>query len=93
MMYQVIKEYKPVQITWIDTVARPGWHNLREISEFGLDTSPYYVQSLGWLVHEDDDNVLLAMSASVYKAAELLRIPKTHIVQRYYLQQVLNAPD
>jgi len=68
--------YKPVCVTWLDSTAQGGWHDGHEIEEFSK-IEPLRIQSLGWVVSEEDNWIVLAMSVCESRAGELLKIPQS----------------
>lgn len=77
--------YKPMLVTWLDSTAQEGWHSGHEIEEFS-ESEPLRIQSLGWLIGEEDLWIVLAMSVCAprcvgceSKAGELLKIPRSVI--------------
>ena len=74
------KEYKEVRVHWEDATHRSGWHSVDELQD--IINEGFMVETLGWLVHEDDDCIVVAQSVSRYRMAELSRIPKAYIKDR-----------
>ncbi len=72
-------ETKIVRIHWKDACSVQGWHFKHEIEEQGLSL----VESVGWLVGEDDSCVKLAISVSDGVAGNMTIIPKSGIVDRW----------
>lgn len=72
-------ETKIVRIHWKDACSVQGWHFQHEIEEQGLSL----VESVGWLVGEDDSCVKLAISVSDGVAGNMTIIPKSGIVDRW----------
>jgi len=71
---------KVVRIHWLDHNGTPGWKSLKDISIEG-----YPVESVGWLIGETDEAILLAMSVGSTKAADFLCIIKSCITDRWEL--------
>lgn len=75
--------YKVVRVHWLDASFRPGWYNSDAIDEVAADTVK--IESVGWLVKDEPECIVLAMSVGEYRAGELLRIPRKYIVDMYVL--------
>lgn len=77
------QKYKIARITWVDSCAAQGWHNIRS-SEIGIGE----VTSVGFIVHEDKKAVVLTTSVSPTNGHVLdaLSIPRGAIVKIVRLQ-------
>ena len=69
-----MEESSPRQaiITWLDTAHYPGWYGSRD----EIPKRPIGMESVGWMICQDDDVVVLAMTYSEFKMGDLLVIPK-----------------
>lgn len=71
---------KICRIHWLDSNGTPGWKARGDVKPEG-----YPVESVGWLLRETDEAVLLAMSVGSTKAADFLCIVKSCITDRWEL--------
>jgi hypothetical protein len=62
---------KATLVTWLDTSLLSGWFD----SHDELTLEPLKMETLGWIIFQDEKVIVLAMSASEYKFGELLIIP------------------
>lgn len=69
-----------VYIAWMDACQVPGWKNKDEIIECENE-GLFAVESVGWLVAENDEFYMLAMSTSHTKAGDLMKIPKCWVTE------------
>jgi len=72
-------QQKPICIRWRDTSAHPGWYDEMEY-QTSIKEPVMVMQSLGWLLHESDDCVVIAQSKSDGRVGEMLKIPREAIV-------------
>lgn len=70
--------YKVVRVHWRDAANFSGWHSLDEISNLASEQSPL-MQTLGWLIFQSDEFILVAQSVGNKSAADILKIPSTYI--------------
>ena len=68
-------------IEWYDAVATSGW--LEEVTDYEK-THP--IVSLGWVIHEDDNCVILAATVSGESHNQRMSIPKGFITTRRTIQ-------
>lgn len=54
------KQYYPVMIEWADACGEPGWHDMDEVQA----STAMGVRSVGYLVAETKDDVVLASGIS-----------------------------
>lgn len=80
----MVKLIKLIRVLWHDTAARAGWFTVEEIEAVEKEP-PCLVESVGWLISETDDVVILAQSKMRTLAGELLVIPKAVIKERWEL--------
>lgn len=80
MTGDVPEELKIARIHWLDHHAIPGWHRLEDIKAVG-----YKVESVGWLVMENEAVIVLATSIGEGKASDFLLIMKSCIEERFEL--------
>lgn len=75
--------YKVARVHWLDASLVAGWHNSDQIDDIASEI--VQIESVGWLVKDEPEYVMLAMSVGKYRAAELLRIPRKYIVELFTL--------
>ena len=81
-----------VYVEWVDSATVHGWHSLDELQR---DCTSVLMQSVGWIVKETDDTLML--SAHLHKetdehdavrmAADATAIPKVAITMRRVLRK------
>jgi hypothetical protein len=74
-------EYKVARVHWLDASFHPGWHSSDEMDAIASDGCAF--ESVGWLVKDEPDYVVLAMSVGKTKAGELLKIPRAYIKEMF----------
>ena len=57
-------KYKLVRITWVDSSSNHGWGNLAEAMKETLNLS---VETVGWLLQDDDDIKRIASHIADYE--------------------------
>ncbi len=62
-------------VTWSDTTHIPGWHNEDEIEK-----EPMKMETAGWLVSDNDESVVMAMTVGKFKIGDYLIIPKLCVI-------------
>jgi len=68
------KEFKMVVLTWTDTESKAGWHERIELEDYV--TKPCLImKSVGWLIYNSFNHVVLAMTCGEDHSGELLKIP------------------
>ena len=69
---------KPVMVTWFDAVSQDEWAEIQDAKGLELHT----IQTLGWLISEDDRKIVMAASWDVERegVASTWAIPKTWLV-------------
>ena len=78
----MIHIYTPCRVHWTDTHSYPGWHKQHQLEALYTELAPV-MQSMGWLVHEDDKHVVLAQTVGEFAMADLLKIPRSLIVEMF----------
>jgi hypothetical protein len=68
--------YKVVKIEWTDAFSEDGWKDIKRLPENKADAK---VNTLGWLVNEDDDFYYIANSVSAQQAACCMVVPKSMV--------------
>ena len=71
-----------IKINWIDAFSEARWMRVDEAEEWGED--PYIIESIGWVVKETEDYIVLAASASWSddKVSSMTAIPVVCIKSR-----------
>lgn len=72
-------------VRWVDSSSRQGWHAENEIVQ--LMTA----ESLGWVIHEDEDQIVLALSgvfdgSSSHPWGHAISIPQRAVLARRKLK-------
>jgi hypothetical protein len=77
-------ERKIVYFEWRDACGRDGWVSARPD---GLPQVPL-VKSIGWLVHEDDDQIVITSGWEVEQdgCMGVIAVPKAWIKKRRYVK-------
>jgi hypothetical protein len=75
----MIKKPKATQIRWMDSEAAPGWHDELEVKDY-IEQPLSIFKTLGWLLYDTDDFVVLAMTKDKTRFGELMKIPRKMIV-------------
>ena len=89
-------DYPPLEmVEWIDTTNIAAWTALDEISEWAADGG-FVCRNVGYLVHEDDECVVLAARVALNASPEQVglyeRIPKGVIRHRWTLRTAKETP-
>ena len=89
-------DYPPlVMVEWIDTTNIAQWVDLDEIPEWATDGG-FVCRNVGYLVHEDDDCVVLAARVAIGANPEQVglfeRVPKGVIRHRWTLRTAKETP-
>lgn len=74
---------KLVRVKWHDASSRAGWFKAEDIEAF--ETELVMIDSVGWLLSENDDVLIMAASKMATSAGDLLIIPKGMIKERWEL--------
>jgi hypothetical protein len=78
-----IDEYKVCRVHWIDASFRSGWHDTDSINNVADNEADAMVESVGWLIKDEPDCIVLALSVTKYRAGDLLRIPRAYIKEMF----------
>jgi len=78
MSDQMATKLQIAHIEWGDADSLVGWHN-RDVIEGYIQSPPSQMKSVGWLLHDGDDCVILAQSVGTHKAADLIKIPRAMV--------------
>lgn len=73
----------PIKVTWIDAIGDDGWVTLEELRQ----QKPHEHHSIGFLAHETDECITIAMSydAEESNMGAWLCIPRPYIKEITYL--------
>ena len=72
---------KLVYIEWVDATTSDGWEKF-DIHQHGID----YCKSVGWLLHEDKQQIVMASTVSDNQTNQRIAIPKAWIKKRRSLK-------
>ena len=74
-----------VYLRWRDTYSYGGWQSEKEIEEI-IKSPDWIVESVGWLIFQNDDRIIICQSTSNYKSnSEILKIPAAAIIDIQFL--------
>lgn len=74
-----------VMVRWFDTFSFDGWQHVDDAIEWG--EGRYEVKSVGWLIDESEDHILLAGGFSNNDKVMLsIHIPKVNIIKRIEIE-------
>ena len=77
--------HKVVFVKWFDTYSTDAWQTLKDAKKWG--GAKYETKSIGWLIDESDDHILLAGGVSFDKKANLfIHIPKVNIIEQIEIE-------
>jgi len=65
-----------VEVVWLDSQGREGWTDKKEMQEWNEDL---LCKSVGYLLREENDRIILVMSESSTSLADGLTIPRACI--------------
>ena len=75
-----MQEYKVARVHWKDACQLAGYHGADALAALPAEPLPV-MQSVGWLVYENDECIALAQTVSPFKAGDILQIPRVGIVE------------
>jgi heme-degrading monooxygenase HmoA len=82
----MVREYSIVMVVWRDTEAMTGWQKFDEIKAFTSNPNSI-MKTVGWLVYQDDNHVVVAQTCGEYAVAELTKIPVGCIEDIFKMQK------
>jgi hypothetical protein len=85
MTWKLPEKFEIVRIHWTDTVCQEGWNNYQEVEQFVDAPTDGHMESVGWLIDEDEERIVIAMSHGNYQLGELLKIPRASITEVFKL--------
>ena len=68
---------KIVEVVWLDSQGREGWTDKKEMQTWNEDL---LCKSVGYLLREENDRIILVMSESSTSLADGLTIPRACII-------------
>ena len=77
-------EFKPVLILWRDACVHPGWHNLEDLEDM-FKSENHAMETIGYLVGENDESVFIANAVGKVRVSDVLQIAKNMITDRFEL--------
>lgn len=84
--------FKETRVHWTDAYSVHHWHHKRELEEWCVEPLPV-MQTLGWLIYECDDYIVIGQSVGLVEAADLIKIPRGMIVEMFELPKKSDASD
>ena len=66
----------PIKITWLDSARQYGWFNTAD-----LDMDPLIVESVGYLIEENEEVYCISTSVAGNTVIDPLTIPKCSVVK------------
>ncbi len=89
----MIPKHKLVLIEWVDSMGSPGWHASHELKTMTVCTC----QTAGFIVDEDMDSYVVALSCTVDEGArpfaDLIAIPRIAVKKIVDLHCPLDESD
>lgn len=79
-------EFKETRVHWTDAYSVHHWHHKRELEEWCVEPLPV-MQTLGWLIYECDEYIVIGQSIGLVEAADLIKIPRGMIVEMFELPE------
>ena len=71
------KEYKMVRVKWTDSVSYSTWMTFQEAKELKASRNMF---SVGYLLKEDDDSIVVAANKGKWNVSHTTVIPKEAII-------------
>ena len=74
---------KKIEIDWVDSMARTGWHPMREYDDYAEDPTSTLHHSVGYLLKELEDRYIMVQSYGIGTGMvdAALEIPKVAVVK------------
>ena len=68
---------QPVYVSWSDAVSQDEWVELDEAKKL----KPHAISTLGWLIHEDKDCVIVCLNIDLHRpgSSQMISIPRAWI--------------
>lgn len=73
--------YPIIKVKWLDSASEYGWKPIQN----GIGNINLECESVGYLVFEDDLEIVIIQSLNDYQISDLLHIPKVVILSREIL--------
>ena len=67
--------YPRIEVKWLDSCHHQGWHEISETKNY----HPAHCRSTGYLIRNDDKEILMAMNLQSTNAGDFMSIPKCAI--------------
>jgi hypothetical protein len=74
-------EMRVVQVFWIDAGGKHGWEKIDKITDWFQKEENFMVDTVGLLLAENDDFIVLAMGTSTDSVLNVTRISKNSIIR------------
>lgn len=79
-------------VTWQDCESEQGWMDRLELEEY-IQRPLSVMKSVGWLLHNGEDWVVLAQSVGTHNGADLVKIPRAMIQDVQVLADLPEGPE
>lgn len=78
----------PVHVLWRDATSSDSWECITEARAF----KPHTIKTLGWLIHETEDEITVALSLDISgdSVSQYIVIPKSWLIQKRRLRVKLD---
>lgn len=73
-------------VTWEDCESMEGWHDALTIEDY-IRAPLSVMKSVGWLLHDGDDWIILAASVGTHNAGDLTKIPRAMVLDVHVLAE------
>lgn len=74
--------FRECRVKWCDTSFYQGWQSQLELEDL-LAKPPIEMESVGWLIHQDERFVMLAVSVSRRTVGDVLKIPRSAVIEMH----------
>ena len=82
--FNIFMQAKVVKVKWIDSCPLHGWNSKESFANF-CEEANYECLSVGLLVFEDDNFIVLLQTIGIYQVSETMKIPKVAIKEMHKL--------
>ena len=73
-------------VHWLDSTGWNRWQDAADFVETEIPNDNMTCESIGWIIHEDDDSISIAGSRTAHDQIDgVIRIPKAAIVDMWTL--------
>lgn len=80
-MAEVLTEYQPVYVQWLDAASETGYVQMRDTAPFSLAA----METVGWLLEKREDVLLVAQTVGVGNVGDVIIIPRNAVVSFKFL--------